>query len=577
MNALSEQELLQICRKYEITCTVCGTPNAFFRLKPDICRPGNQEGDGHPRVWRWNKPGFDTVDPKQLFWGICKKCRFAGELDDADFRTCDKDPDAYKAQFSSPGLERLVSGSLSDKTAVQALGKLIAPNDLFASAIAQFHLGIFSHCLRHEISPGSMARYYLRLAWVYRDQETYYAGANTAALKQQLTQLKTRWEAELPRQKEYPVPPGLALDEAGALQFSRAYFQRNYETLRESSTDDELRLRYLLAEIGFRIYWLTNTEEDYRKGLSFFSGAMQQCMTIINDKSISGGIVNKARGMLETTGERGRELRELYKQRGGKGGEAEEPAPPRKEKRESAPAAVPPPQAKAAPAPKSEEAKETKLPSESSGNRLEADQLTRQVQLLKEEVGTLRDRVKVLEEDNEKWRQMVGKDPLTGLPNRTFLFRVALPKSLRSLAESGPLSCIGLGLDQVARINTEQGWQMGDRMIQEAVKAMRKLLGKGEELYRLEGVNFVVFGKMDGNQARQRSVDIRRQLASASVQVEKTIMPLTASLGVVTVERQVGKSQTEAANAIFQALIDSLYRARQKGGNTVEVHANTRF
>jgi len=213
MPILSERELLQICRKYEITCTVCSTANAFFRLKPDACRPGNQEGDGHPRAWKWSKPGFDAVDPKQFFWGVCQKCRFAGELDEADFRTCDKDPDGYKAQFSSQGLERLVSGALSGKTAVQALGRLISSGDLLASAVAQFHLGIFSHCLRHEILPGSLARYYLRLAWLYRDQEVFYRGANAASLKEQLVQLKPRWEAELPRNKEYPVPPGLALDE----------------------------------------------------------------------------------------------------------------------------------------------------------------------------------------------------------------------------------------------------------------------------------------------------------------------------------------------------------------------------
>ena len=55
MHALSEKELLQICRKYEFPCPVCEARNTFYRLKPDICRPGDQEGDGHPRAWRWSK------------------------------------------------------------------------------------------------------------------------------------------------------------------------------------------------------------------------------------------------------------------------------------------------------------------------------------------------------------------------------------------------------------------------------------------------------------------------------------------------------------------------------------------
>ncbi|MBI2504493.1 MAG: GGDEF domain-containing protein [Candidatus Latescibacteria bacterium] len=594
MHALSEKELLQICRKYEFACPVCEERNTFFRLKPDIVRPGDQEGDGHPRTWRWTKPGFDSVDPKQFFWAICQKCRFAGELDDPEFRTAEKNPEGFKTQYSSSALDRLVAGSLTGKSAVQALGKMIGSKDLFANVIAHFHLGIFSHCLRQHIAPGSLARYYLRLAWIFRDLETYYAGANLEGVKKQLAAIEERWNAELPKHKDYPQAPELVKDEVGALQLSRVYFQRNYETLRESGQEAELRLRGLLAEIGFRIYFLTSIAEDYRKALSFFSGVMQQCQSIINDKSISGGIVNKARGVLDVAKERSRELRDLHKERGpGPAGEqvlvaaavpakakegapaaAPAPAPaPAKAKEGEKPVQAPQPKAAPAPAPVPEKAPAAV----NGGHRLELDQLTRQVHIFKEENTTLRERVKVLEEDNEKWRQVLGKDPLTGLPNRIFLFRISLPKILRTLQESGPLSCIGLALDQVAKINIEQGWQMGDRMLQEAVKALRTLLAEGEELYRIEGVNFAIFGKMSNLQAKQRGIDLRRQLASANVQVEKTTMPLTASLGVVTVERQLLPSQAEASTAVFQALIEMLGRAKQKGGNTVEVYPNTRF
>ena len=61
---LSEQELQQICRAYEIVCPVCDTSNSYHRLKRDIARPATTEGDGHPTKWKWAKPGFDSVDPK---------------------------------------------------------------------------------------------------------------------------------------------------------------------------------------------------------------------------------------------------------------------------------------------------------------------------------------------------------------------------------------------------------------------------------------------------------------------------------------------------------------------------------
>ena len=66
---------------------------------------------------------------------------------------------------------------------------------------------------------------------------------------------------------EYPAPPGLALDEVQALRFSRSFFQRNYETLKEAKLEEELRLRILLAEIGCRLYGLSDNEGDYKRQL----------------------------------------------------------------------------------------------------------------------------------------------------------------------------------------------------------------------------------------------------------------------------------------------------------------------
>ncbi len=415
MHALSEKELLQICRKYEFPCPICEANNAFFRLKPDVCRPGKQENDGHPQVWKWAKPGFDSLDPKQFFWGICQKCRFAGELDDPEFRAAEKDPEGFKGQYASSALDRLVAGTLAGKSAVQALGKMINPKEAFGTVLAHFHLGIFSHCLRQRIAPGNLARYYLRLAWLYRDLEAFYPGANVAGARKQLEAIEDRWNAELPKHKDYPQFPEIVKDEIAALRLSRVFFQRNYETLRESGQEAELRLRGLLAEIAYRIYLLTNIEEDYKTALSFFSGVMQQCQAIVNDKSIVGGIVNKARGVLDTAKERARELRELHKERGpGTGGT--DPVAPPKPKEEEKPAPAP----KVAPVPAAAAvavAEPAAAPADGA-SKVHLDQLTRQVNLFKEENTTLRERVKVLEEDNEKWRQVLGKDPLTGLPKK---------------------------------------------------------------------------------------------------------------------------------------------------------------
>ncbi len=93
----------------------------------------------------------------------------------------------------------------------------------------------------------------------------------------------------------------------------------------------------------------------------------------------------------------------------------------------------------------------------------------------------------------------------------------------------------------------------------------------------MDGVNFVIAGRMDVNAARQRAAEMRRALGSSTVRVEETTMPLASSLGVVSVEETAGSSESESANAVYTALLETLYLAKQKGGNTAEVHNITRF
>lgn len=568
MAALSEQELLQICRKYELACPICGTANLFYRLKPDIVRPGRSEGDGHPLTFRWGKEGFDTIDPKRFFFGVCSRCRYAGDMDDVAFRQSTGNAEEYRARLMPQAVQALLASSETGKGAAQGLGKLVRDEDPMGSLLAQFHLGIFSQCLNSRLIHNNLARYYLRIGWIYRDQATFYPDADLQAITTALSGVTKRWERDVPASPEHPVAPGLATGELEALRFSRAYFARNYEMLKEARLEDELRLRQLLGEVGYRIYELSSDDDDYRKASSFYSGAMQQCLSIISNKAIVGGVVNRAREMLEVCGERARQLRELRTSRGG-GEAAAETEPVPGPKRKAQPAA-------AAPAPAAPQPEAAPVVADRVG-QVQLDQARRQTAVLEQEVTELRERVKALEEDTRRWRQLAAKDPVTGLPNRNVLVRLVIPKVMRSIDTIGPFSCVGIRLDGVAEANQRWGWEAGDRMLQESVRAVRPFVAEGEELYRLDGVQFALVGPMSTTAARQRANDIRRQLAKSLIEVEKVQLPLVASLGVVTVERVAVADDGAAASAVVLALLSTLYRAKEKGGNTVEVHGETRF
>lgn len=138
-------------------------------------------------------------------------------------------------------------------------------------------------------------------------------------------------------------------------------------------------------------------------------------------------------------------------------------------------------------------------------------------------------------------------------------------------------ACIAIGLDQIGRVNDDFGWLMGDKMLRASARGLRKFLQEGDELYRMEGANFVIAGRMNRNVAKQRAMEMRRALGGSNVRVEETTMPIASSLGVVSVEQAGDSFDSDSANAVYAALLQSLYQAKQKGGNTAEVHNITRF
>ena len=581
---LSEKELLQICRRYELVCPICETKNSYFRLKRDMARPLETEGDGHPHSYKWGKAGFDSVDPLQFFWGTCMKCFFTGEMGDQEFRQAERQASKFRTALQGDGLRQFLTAMPTGKGIAQSLGLRLNDEDILIQAVAKFHLGIYSQCLRNNFLPGNIARYYLRIAWLYRDQERFYPDSDLGSVDAKFEKLHQRWKSDLPQHADYPELPGLALNEVDALKYSLTFFERNYETLKEAKHQDELRLILLLGEIGFRLFELTADSADFKKAGSFFSGAMQKCMNIINDKSIVGGAVNRAKEMLEVAGERGRDLRGLHKEKRvdlkKKKAQADK-RPNDSGKDKTLPQKIKK-KAGSQVAKGSTSTGQTMPPangndSGQAANGNDSGQATRQLNIMKEELETLKGRLKELESDNKKWRQMAGRDAMTGLPNKVMLFTMSLPKKLPKLRSTGPFSCIGISFDQVAQINKGYGWEVGDHMLKQSVRNLRHFLVEGEDLYRLDGTHFAIVGEMDNNMARRRASDMRRQLSRSSVEAASTQLPLVSSIGVVTVEQIVGQSTLEASKKIFDALLNAVYKAKQKGGNTVEFYHSTKF
>jgi len=106
----------------------------------------------------------------------------------------------------------------------QALSKRLGDDDPLVVIVAKFYLGIYSQYLLQKPTPGNIARYYLRLAWVHRDIEKFYPNSAFEKMGAKFVKLSTRFKLELPKQKDYSVVSEIALTERRCLTFCTFVF-----------------------------------------------------------------------------------------------------------------------------------------------------------------------------------------------------------------------------------------------------------------------------------------------------------------------------------------------------------------
>ena len=100
-----------------------------------------------------------------------------------------------------------------------------------------------------------------------------------------------------------------------------------------------------------------------------------------------------------------------------------------------------------------------------------------------------------------KLAQQVVKDSLTGLPNK-----VGLLHHLQALKDSGEAFTLTvIGLDRFRSINDAMGYAVGDMALLEVASRLQTATLPTEQLYRLNGDEFVVMHSGVGDRARDRA------------------------------------------------------------------------
>ncbi|MDP6777122.1 MAG: GGDEF domain-containing protein [Candidatus Latescibacteria bacterium] len=188
-------------------------------------------------------------------------------------------------------------------------------------------------------------------------------------------------------------------------------------------------------------------------------------------------------------------------------------------------------------------------------------------------VEELQARIKTLEAENRRWMRLAGTNRLTDLPNSLMLYEVVLPAELRKVDERGAeVACILLSPDDVGEVNKTHGRAVGDELILQIAEFLKERMVPDERLYHPDGVNFaILLSEADEGRARRRATAVRTEIKEATFTLEnRELEELTCSAGIGTIEGAVVQQEIPAIiERLYQQLSDRLYRAKQRGGNTV--------
>lgn len=155
---------------FRVECPICKTLNEFETIRVGAYAEEGRDTDFCPTNVKWRFPRYQGYNPLVFFIATCGNCFYSREFtqtyrdwkNDSNFRT-------YRLKAIKPKHLEMLSASDS---IVRRLGEAIDinrnPNE---SAILKLLLAIHGEHLADHYSRLDVGRFYLRIAWVFRDFE----------------------------------------------------------------------------------------------------------------------------------------------------------------------------------------------------------------------------------------------------------------------------------------------------------------------------------------------------------------------------------------------------------------------
>lgn len=164
-------------------------------------------------------------------------------------------------------------------------------------------------------------------------------------------------------------------------------------------------------------------------------------------------------------------------------------------------------------------------------------------------------------------QELMGKDLLTGLPNR-HIFKENLTNSLKRALRLGySLSLMLVDIDGMRDINLRYGHEVGDKVLIEVSNILRTSVREIDMPARWGGEELVaVLHETDAEGARAVAERVRRRVEALELRDPRSgkLIRVTATLAVTSYPKHSSEPQS-----LLEAATEALITAKDAGGNVV--------
>jgi hypothetical protein len=182
-----------------IECPVCKNANQFESIRVGAYTESDRDTDFCPTGRQWRNPEFQKVNPLVYSMAACKSCLYTRELD-GNYKNWQRDV-SFKMYKQKSLREAHLKAFAEPDGALRRLGtRLDLARFSNETGVNKLLLGILDELLQEPVDALNVARYFLRIAWLFREAGGPPAATNAHLatahrVRDALTGNRARWNA----------------------------------------------------------------------------------------------------------------------------------------------------------------------------------------------------------------------------------------------------------------------------------------------------------------------------------------------------------------------------------------------